>query len=878
MQNFCRLSLRWHQQFCNSPAFVAHRECLQGWIPTTSVPIRRYRQARKVARQPIQTSSQSGGPAASDEDINLNSPRLPSFDDLSDRFGDDLVVREYEQTGSDASTRRRVDPDAHLKDVTANILRQIQETDQELESMRDGPFGPNSPLLKDLPAKEREDLLQQLTEEGIGQEDEFDELLDAANTDWTTEADLHDEGDTNELKVTLQIPKGQHAAVRCFNKALGQLQTTEPDTLKRLELWKWYLRCQQRVPNFTSMLPEPVWDFLWQSQVDLEVRPKHLVMLFEDMVAAGAAVAPDQIVGYLEAVHACGEHAKGIELFEHEMSDAESFLEYRTRFLAAGIRLYAAVGRPEKAQALAYKEVKLGADARILKDVIAAWIGQKQPLKAWTAYLRMRAMLGDNMDQDDYSTISDQFLDANHTDLARTVFKDMVARARGTQQDTLRSYQQALDRIALDEYGTPDAVEQAINQTSLATMTLLPKGHNNKYFFASWIKKLLGQGRLGSASMVVDLMYERNIRPDAMHLNGLIGAWFRDSNPDSQEKAEALARDMIRARIDQVNRSSSRNSVQDFRNVFRQVMPFRERNNKWLDPIRLIRPVPAANLETFSVLINHYSQRGLQHQVEALIHVLTEDARLAPNSFIINRLLESALQAHEMDKFWTVFTTTKASVTLDLESYMLAFNAILHQISVESILPLSTRQLFADFMSWYQSLDAGRRGKAQQDFRMDFYAVIVRLLCFKHDLAGLICAMRGLHSVFRAYPDERCMQLVAGSVVRQLPRRAQPQPPLGRRRLGPRLTVDQTLMKEVADIIDTLDAKHKLRLVDEGVDPRELESGSGEVVGQVRLAVMVDFMITMLEKMKWETDNPSKAIKDVAAVMGVTDLMSEIVT
>lgn len=877
MQSLCRLSSRWHQQFCNSPAFAAHRQCLQGWTPVTTVPIRRYRQARKINRQPGSTTLQTAGSAANEEDVDFGSLGLPSFDELNERFGDDLVVREYEQQGSDSSTRRQIDPDKDLKDVTAKVLREIQETEKELESMREGPFGPNSPLLKDLPAKEREELLQQLAGEDIGQDGEFDELLEASDMDWDVEDALQNESEGNDLEVTLKIPRGQHATVSHFNKALKLLQDTDGDTLKRLNLWKWYLRCQQRVPDFASMIPEPVWDFLWQSQVDLEVRPKHLIMLFQDMVTAGTAVAPEQIVGYLEALCACGENAKGIELFEHEMSDAESFLEYRTRFLAVGIRLYAAAGRPDKAQALAYNEVKMGADAMILKDVITAWISEGQPLKAWVVYLRMRAILGDRMGQDDYSTISDQFLDANHTDLARTVFKDMVSRARGTQRETLRSYQQVLHNIGLDQYEPADTVEQAINQTSLAAMTLLPKNYNNKYFFASWIKKLLGQGRTRAASMVVDLMYERNIRPDAMHLNGLIGAWFRQNDPESQRQAEALARDMIRARIEQVNRLSSRNSVQDFRNVFRQVMPLRERNNRWLDPVRLTRPIPAANVETFSVLIRYYAHRGLQHEVEALIQVLTEVAQLRPNSFIINRVLESALQAHEMDKFWTVFTTSKARTVLDLESYMLAFNAILHQISMESVLPLNTRQLFADFMSWYQRLDVGRRGQAQRDFGMEFYAVIVRVLCFKHDLAGLICAMRGLHHVFQAYPDERCMQLIAGSVVRQLPRRAQPQHPLGRRRLGPRLTVDQTLMREVGDVIDTLEAKHKLRLAEEGVDPDELEGADGEAIGRVRLAVMVDFMTTMLEKMKWDTDNPRKAVRDVAAVMGVSDLISEIV-
>ena len=129
----------------------------------------------------------------------------------------------------------------------------------------------------------------------------------------------------------------------------------------------------------------------------------------------------------------------------------------------------------------------------------------------------------------------------------------------------------------------------------------LPFKWQNKFFYASWIKKLLGEGHTEYASKVVELMFERGLRPDAIHLNGLIGAYMRSGDSELQRQGEELGWSMIQKRLELVSQRREGVPFVDLTTITEtdDGKPIRI-------PLNMSKPLPFANEETFNVLGLHY--------------------------------------------------------------------------------------------------------------------------------------------------------------------------------------------------------------------------------------------------------------------------------
>lgn len=867
MQGICRLSRRWHQQFCHSPSFGPHQRCLQ-----TFTPVREYRQVARGVRRPRRETPQSLQQLDSAPDLEYVNPFSPA--QLLKRENDDLVVREFEQYGSDKSTRVEIEPGKELRDEAEQIWAEIEDIDRQLEIAKEGPFGPRSEFMQQFPEEKRAEILEALAKEGSLAEDEED-ALDLAEIDRMMEEEDEDTSERDDLAVTLHIPKAHQALVSHFNKALKNAQNSDEDVVKSLNLWKWYLRCQQKIPGFSQIISESVWRFLWRSQSRLGPRKSHLVVLGRDMDAAGEEMGDEERLEYIQALDVCGDSVTALSTWEDARTRVRwnASSEFLTEFYAVGVQLYASVGRPQKAQTVAFNAIDKGADPKILVHVISGWAASKSEsssTKAWVIYLRMRSMLGENMPSELYEAVSDSLLEKQHSQMALAVFKDMISRVGGSSKNTLQSYSQALGAIEME--ADPEEVEKAINQVSLTMLLTLPKQYHNKFFFASWIKKLIGQQRIDSASQVVDLMYERNIKPDAIHLNGIIGAWLRDQSPKAREKAEILALEMIQARVNQVSQQSQNVALRTFGNIFRKVMPLDEDRNTWIKPLRQERPIPAANAETFSLLFDYNEQRHRWQEFSRLTQVMIGPARLRPNNFIVNKWLTAELRARSFSRFWTLFNGLRHEVLPDVETFGLAWQVIATQQTVTGgKSALSHRQLFGDMMQWTQNLKSRQLRAAREDFDMGFCAQIVRSFCYQLDLPGTICAIQGMHAAFGVTPDDVSIQLITGQVARLLPRTDPTYRAAGgRRRASAKLSGDQTTLKAIADMVANLETKHKLDLVEsEQASAEEVEDPESAVAKKIRLDVMIEFLTIMMQKTKGTTDNPAKTLRDVAGVMCV---------
>ena len=254
---------------------------------------------------------------------------------------------------------------------------------------------------------------------------------------------------------------------------------------------------------------------------------------------------------------------------------------------------------------------------RVLIPVITAWglvPGKEAEVKAWALYLQLKTFLGPNMTMDDYDQISIGLLTAGRLDTAVAIFKDMMVTGQDPAKDSTAVYQAALGLAG--NLHASSISEQAVNKVSLSALTMLPRQFQNRFFYASWMKKLIGMGQVDSAALVIELMYERNVRPDTKHLNGLVAGWLHEGSPQARDKAERLAWSMIQHRIDAVWKR-----FQPLETTPRLQVKHQDVESSRI-PHFMKREVPPASIETFSILLLHYTRRGDDDMVKYLVKCL----------------------------------------------------------------------------------------------------------------------------------------------------------------------------------------------------------------------------------------------------------------
>ena len=749
MRKACRQTLQWHQQFSSLPKLL-HQRCgilQQPWRATRD-QIRYY---------------------------------------AGDRSDDDLVVREYEQQGADKGTRRRVDSEAELTKLKAHLKAKLDRLDQELAEMKEGPFGPNSEFMQSLPESEREAAIDTMRKTGQTfmhdpggvDMDKIDQEVKESEASAEQE-DLERFNEIMEPEVILKPPSRDQIYVRAFNSAVKAFLHGAPSVEKSAALWKTYQRCRRHIPNFLGLVPSRAWKILWESQTEVMNSASNVKLLAEDMLSQSLPLSSDQILTYIRSLSSIGEVSAAIEHWNNNRSVLGPDVEIAPQFFSLGVQLYSDNDDPVTAQKLAFECLDHGtfADASILVPVIAAWARAKtmsdHSLKAWTCYLRFKAELGTSIRAQDYETISSALLSQNLPDMALAVFKDMLLDridAR-SQHGSLSSFRTLVGQV--QKMQSAAITERDVSKISLAALTVLPRFLQNKYFFASWIKNLIGRGEIEAAAQVVELMYERGVRPDAKHLNGIVGAWFRNGRKESVQKAEQMAWAMINARIDFVH---SRRQQQQQEKIHG------EHRNRKLHPLFIRRTVPSATIETFSILLLHYTRGRNESASAQLMDKMTREALIPPNSFIYNHWMYAALRSHNIARVWSHYQDMKANrVRADLETFACLWDTAKLQWDRSksahfSLFP-SARALFKEMVQWtvasnkhfaVSKSDPASTHHDPPDFSHDLYDQIIRVFCLSNDLRGVLCALHGLEHFYKQDPDPDTTRIVVICIARLLP-------------------------------------------------------------------------------------------------------------
>ncbi|CRG92194.1 hypothetical protein PISL3812_09250 [Talaromyces islandicus] len=793
-------------------------------------------------------------------------------------------IRFFEQDTVDSKHRVEVDPDAEDAADREELKNELEKLDDELEVLRKGPFDADSPFMKSLPEKDRIIALEALrkydaehgqdgNDDGPGLEQIFDKELD----DMIKEEfkDLHDEAEENEDPKNILSAKddsettpsqGHPYEIRFYN-ILEQV-ASNPDTSKVQTLWRWYLRCKTSIPSFLESLSPEIFQLLWKAQTQNQnpspSQLNHVQTLVKDIKSVGRDLSPDETLDFISVMHSAGDTEKALQMWEGQQTAISNGEGNVDAYWNLGVRLFAAAGDPQRAQdiAFAFLSRNEGSSARILIPIIVAWIKQGEkdsPNKAWASYLQLRTLLGFDMKMKDYDEITMSFLKSGHINIALAVFKDMMVTGQDPSNDSTIIFQKAIG-LAGQMQASSIRVED-VNEISLSALTILPRRFQNKFFYASWMKKLIGMGEVDSAASVVELMFERGIRPDAIHLNGIIGGWLRHGTAYSRDKAERLGWAMIQHRIDTVWAR-----FQPSQESPKLDMP--EGEDGIEIPKFLDRTLPPANIETFSILLLHYTRRGDDGMIRYLNKCLG-DAQIRPNSYFMNHLLYAELRKHQIGVLWREFKSMTAYVRPDLETFACLWDCgkLQYDRSRKEWDPEfpSARQLFSLMMQWFSTLNPQAQQQAQAEFSKELYDQITLCFCLSKDLAGTLVSLYAMRDLFGYFPDDETARMVVLQITRlavipaKTPKRA-------RRRLFSTPNHKEKV-QTVHSLLHVLEKDKAAMLQEQGLTINQL---SDEERKQYQLEILSDLLVSVIERTVGEQGQVKEELAVAMEEMGIS--------
>ncbi|MCJ1226442.1 hypothetical protein MMC12_003094 [Toensbergia leucococca] len=687
-------------------------------------------------------------------------------------------IRWYQQLYPGSPDRTPFNPEEDALEKEKELKARIAELEGELRGLHEEHNSTIEPLLDHLSEEDRrsvKDALRNIAPDGCDQEAvdaESDAQMQRKMTTRPRENTANDGQlaqyipNQGNLDIQWKLPPEEAVYLQRLNTCLRKAATNVSDVSSRKELWRWYSRCKQNLPPFLHLISGESWNVLWSSQYNHlpgnPDRATHLRILSQDMISSGKDLDRNQRLVFIDSLYLEGRYREAIDHWQSQQSilqnDGQNSLEHGM----LGVRLFASQGDAQKAQNIAMDLInEHGSEtARVLLPVIEAWaLGDDNAdiQRAWALYLRLRAHLGSAMKLEDYDRITMCFLKVKRSDIALAVFKDLMLGGGYSQHGSTELYKASLGIVGSLQSESINASD--LTKVSMTALTILPRRFQNKFFYGSWIKKLLGMGEADAAATVVELMYERGVKPDSKHLNGILGAWIRSKSTANKEKAEQMGWAMIRERLDFVSRR--RNQLPNSANVINL--------SEVRIPHHILRVVPPATIETFSVLLLYYERRGMLKHVQLLKDYLPA-AEIVPNSYFMNHLLYAELRRGNHLGAWQLYRKMDSTVKPDLETFACLwdcekahFNRLAMYDADEFPGP---RTILCEMISWFSTLGNSARDAIRHDFSKDLYDQIIRCMCLAKDLEGTIVALYALKESFLFSPDQDTARMVVLQVAR----------------------------------------------------------------------------------------------------------------
>ncbi|KAI9720367.1 MAG: hypothetical protein M1812_002873 [Candelaria pacifica] len=784
-------------------------------------------------------------------------------------------VKWYQETPGSDSHGSHVIPDQEDPEAV-QLKARISQLEEELKQLRDGGFLPKHDLLAQMSAEERMEVEKELRQAELDDaaEDRFCSGLD----DHSTRRSIRSykgkpipkvAAKWAGVTVTAPVSSQDQIYIDRLNGCVIQASTNNKDPASGKELWRWYSRCKQSIPTFLQYIPEKVWAVLWDSQCHLSSfkadRMEHLRVLCEDMLTHKHELSGTQKLTYVEALFLKGEHGLAFGHWEAEQRVLGHDGDLVEAYWTVGIRMLVSQGEPQRAQEAAsiLLDDHPGRDPTILIPIITAWnqLGQSSSFQnAWALYISFRERSGDSARMEDYDTISMSFLKAGRKDLALAVFKDMMLAGQESNVNSTILYKRALGIVGNIQSSSVSTSQ--INNVSLEAMTVLPRTFQNKFFYGSWIKKLLGMDEVDAAAAVVELMYERGMRPDSKHVNGIIGAWLRSGTAADRTKAEIMAWAMIQTRMD----FAWHRRAQARQGETTQKFSVSESKDGVHVPSSIQRIVPPATIETFSILVLYFLRRQKYAQVRHLRNLL-DPAEIRPNSYFMNHLLYAELRSRGHEKAWQKYKLMTQTVQPDLETFVCLWDCMKRSIEEPQKThgmgifgSIGPRQLFCEMSTWFSKVTPRNQDRVRKNFEKELYEQIIRCFCLSKDLEGTLVSLHAMSTFFGMYPSEDSVRML----VLQIARMDSAESTVQRRRRASASSKNN--VAKVTKVLEALTERRQKFLTDKGIDQDSFDAAT---IMKERSNILSSLLRVVLSRSDADTATVDSNVQKVAWEMGV---------
>ncbi|KAG9229667.1 putative pentatricopeptide repeat-containing protein, mitochondrial [Amylocarpus encephaloides] len=671
--------------------------------------------------------------------------------------------------------------------------------------------------------------------------------------------------------LNLDIPVKQFP--KPYRLKISNLQTqittaaNDQKSNHRNAIWRLYLLCRSALLSQPKKVPLGFWSGLWivfskHDDTDPLDRMAHIKYIGDDLCKVGVRMDANQALLYLESLMFQGELDHAVELWTSIQPQMEKDGRSKYEHIELGVKLFCQRQQIDRALEIAESVLRDKVEPsthRLLIPIMRCCLALSTPDTmqiAWAIYLRLRVNLGSEIQMVDYDTMILSFLEAERPDMALAAFKDMMLKP---------GMSKSLDSTSTYGISAAFGSSNEENLTKFNTHITLPPEFNNKFFFGSWLKKLIGEGELSAALRVNNFMIERGICPDAKHVNGIIGALYRDGTSKSVAFAEELAWRMINRRLEFVK---TRNAKYNWK----VTGPLRVVESEDKLSHKNVALSPMATVETFCVLIQQYRRRQ-QHQAMVDLLAMMQPAEVKPNTFLMNEVLSLDKQSHDFDRAWDFYIrqTTTGGVRPDFETFGILWRHLCQMTIIRGHLKKSlfessrrsARPLFAQLMKHKDRLPK------VEPFPRDLYNSILHGFSLSEDTVGTAVALNALQEHFGMAPTEE----TARTIILQLARLGQTDA-IGRkaRRLGLKEKSTQARIARVTAVLQELKRSRDEALFEQGVNFQDLTEKDrlGEAV-LVLSNLLRNAFETMIELEKRKIATAPEVSKRTSEAMGVPD-------
>ncbi|MCJ1446231.1 MAG: hypothetical protein MMC23_006736 [Stictis urceolatum] len=736
--------------------------------------------------------------------------------DIAASAGQDVRPRDLELTPDEV---REIEEEEGGKEAieTLRELKELSETSQVMigDSIRGGNLSQEQMLkLLNEDSEEAENLLRQLPPQErriverarSGEELSEVEVTQLLGGDGTPNgADMFGLG-SDELEldnIEFELPAEHQRNLEKLTELLRSVSENPTSVRERRSLWQQYTLCKSQLPGFQAQFPKQAWNILWQSQYvidpDSEARSRHLWELTEDMSRCQQPLSPEQQMVRIEGRVADRKYKEALKMWKDSRAELENNEDVAEAFCDLGPSILASLQRPSDAQALALELAPSAPRLSTFIPVIQAWLEQRSKSgsgKAWALYLKIRELVKERITPDDYDLLVMTFFRGGQVPLALAIFKDLVVAGRKSGHDTLELRNRYSGVYKQLQEQSQDV--ESVNSVSLASLTALPREFQNKFFYAMWMKRLIGMREIEAAASVLELMYLRGVQADPRHINGLISALIRRNRPGDKSSGRLSDKDlaletawsMVQERLNFVTRRRAVESGEP-------PPPVPDDPSRHLPPY-LGKNLPPATIETFSIILLYYTRANMSASVEK-VNTFLVYAELQPNIYYLNHLLYNQLRRGDRSAVWNLYlkatqpqtllphsptlappsprTPRPSALTPDLSTFSCLWEAEKAHVMANPSMRRSLfdrsgvhfpgpRSLFGHMTRWLSSLSQKQRDEAVGEFSHDLYTTIIRSFCLTKDMLGTLIALYALRDIFGHFPDADDVRIVSIQLAR----------------------------------------------------------------------------------------------------------------